>query len=91
MTQYGARQDRYRRRVAESAALREKLHEERRLGTLLHDNILGVMSQIIWSGGEITDDLRTSVRGSLTLIHDAERPGENEMRCRRFARSSRPH
>lgn len=79
MTQYGARQDRWRRRVAESAALREKLREERRLGTLLHDNILGVMSQIMWSGGEITDDLRTSVRGSLTLLHDAERPGENEM------------
>lgn len=79
MMQYGARQDRWRRRVAESAALREKLREERRLGTLLHDNILGVMSQIIWSGGEITDDLRTSVRGALTLLHDAERPGENEI------------
>lgn len=79
MTQYGVRQDRWRWRVTESAALREKLREERRLGTLLHDNILGVMSQIMWSGGEITDDLRTSVRGALTLLHDAERPGENEM------------
>ncbi|MBC9926600.1 MULTISPECIES: sensor histidine kinase [unclassified Leucobacter] len=82
MSQYGVRQDRWRLRVTESAAARERLREERRLGRILHDNILGVMNQVMWSGSEITDDLRASVREALALLHRAERPGESEMSVR---------
>lgn len=57
MARFGARQDRWRQRVTESAATREQLREERRLGGILHDNILGVMTQIMWSGGEMTGEL----------------------------------
>lgn len=79
LTTFGARQDRWRRRVTESAAMREELREERRLEGVLHDHILGVMSQIIWSNGEITNDLRTSLRAALALIRSGERPGEDRI------------
>lgn len=76
---YGARQDRWRQRAVDAAATREELREARRLGSAVHDRALGVLTQVMWSGGAVDDALRSSARAALTLLEEQERRSAGEV------------
>lgn len=70
---YRRLQHRWRQRAVETATARERLREERRLGRLIHDNVLGVLTAAAWTRGRIDEDLRRSALGAVTLLDDAQR------------------